>query len=140
MNDKKSKSQGMNTTPGELNEDFEEPGRWLEIDGETIIGIHSHKCQSELTWVNYKGGGDVKLGDLWKNNKIVSPKIEIDEEQIRLSASKHIARAYPVWKQLNVLREGDPKKIEKMSRFIDATRRWSNDPKAKIKGLDKIKP
>jgi hypothetical protein len=120
--------------------DIEETGRWLEIAGDTIVGVHNHRCQSELTWVRYEGDDEVRLGYQWKKNKIVKPKVEINDEQLRAAARQHITNAYPTWKQLNLLREGDQRKIEKMSRFIDAIRRWSNHPKADIADLKKIKP
>ena len=28
---------------------------WLEIDGDTIIGTHSDKCESSAMWVEYDG-------------------------------------------------------------------------------------
>ena len=133
-------SHDVTDIPDVLEEDVEEIGQWLEIDGETIVGVHSHRCQSELIWIKYEGDDEVMPGYQWKKNKIVQPKVEIDEEQLRAAARKHISDTYPLWKQLNILREGDQKRIEKMGRFIDATRIWSNDPKAKITELKKIKP
>jgi hypothetical protein len=121
-------------------EEFGQPGKWLEIDGETIVGVHSHRCNSELTWVKYEGDDDVAPGCLWKENKIVKPKLEMNEEQLQAAARLHITDVYPVWKQLNIMRSGDQKEIDKMGRFIDAVRKWSNDPKAKMTDLKNIKP
>ena len=140
MKEKKDNLHDATGTPDVSDEALEEAGQWLEIDGEAIVGVHSHRCQSGLTWVKYEGDEEVRPGYQWKKNRIVQPKVEISEEQLRLAARKHITDVYPVWRQLNILREGDQKEIEKMGRFIDATRTWSNNLKAKIDDLQKIKP
>lgn len=44
----------------------------------------------------------------------------------RQEAYNHIAQYYPLWRQLNVLREGNPVEIERMGTFIDAVRAWSD--------------
>lgn len=123
-------------------EDIDEAGLWLEIDGETIIGVHNYRCESDLTWIKYEGEGgeDIMPGQLWKNNKVVVPTVEFTAEDIQAAATQHINEAYPTWKQLNIIREGNKEEIDKMSRFIDAVRDWSNKPKAKIENLKKIKP
>lgn len=139
MKEKKKLNDAIDA-PGVLGESIIETGKWLEIDGETIVGVHSHRCLSALTWVKYEGDEQVRPGDQWVKNRIVKPKVEINEDQIRFAARKHITKVYPVWKQLNIIRDGNEKKIEKMSSFIDAIRKWSNNPKAKIDDLQNIKP
>lgn len=113
---------------------------WLEIDGDTIIGIHNYQCQSELKWIKYEGDAEVSPGDTYKNGKIISSKVEPAVEDIKSAATGYIVKFYPTWKQLNVLREGDKQDIEKMSRFIDSVRAWTRKPKAKIEDLEKILP
>ena len=56
------------------------------------------------------------------------------------AANAHIEAVYPLWQQLNILREGDPKNIARMGKFIDATRRWSNRTQSTLRQLDKIVP
>lgn len=58
----------------------------------------------------------------------------------RREAQKKIKQHYPFWKQLNILREGNPKKIEVMGKFIDACRKWSNSTSTTAAQLEKITP
>ena len=126
--------------PEVAEDEIEEPAQWLEIDGETIVGVHSYRCQSELVWGKYEGEEEVMPGQLWKNNKVVQPKVEYTAEDVQAAATQHINEVYPTWKQLNILREGNKNEIDKMGQFIDAVRAWSNKPKVKIEDLKKIKP
>lgn len=114
---------------------------WLEIDDGIIVGLHSDACDNDNQWVEYQGKKPVKLGDQWINGKIVSLKEAIDNETLRRQkARSKIISHYPEWKQLNILREGNPKTIETMGRFVDACRDWSNDPNSDPSAIDRIKP
>ena len=55
-------------------------------------------------------------------------------------ARSRILQFYPLWKQLNILREGDGVTIATMGKFIDACRAWSNDPQADPDQLNQIVP
>jgi len=52
--------------------------------------------------------------------------VEWEKSEINQFAQEHIYKYYPVWKQSNILREGNEVEILKMSSFIDAVRAWSN--------------
>lgn len=138
-NIKKELPEGA-ATPEESDGKMEEMGRWLEIDGETIVGVHSHRCQSELIWVKYEGDDEVSAGWLWKDNKVVQPEMVVTKEHLKLAAGRKITETYPIWKQLNILRDGDSKKIEKMAHFIDSVREWSDSADASMSDLDAIQP
>lgn len=113
---------------------------WLEIDGETIIGIHSDQCDNGSLWVEYEGD-DANLEDKWKDGKLVPNTAKKDVKKTkRREARAHITTFYPEWKQLNILREGDDEAIQTMGRFIDACRDWSNDPDATLDQLHAITP
>ena len=56
------------------------------------------------------------------------------------SCADHIAKFYPVWKQLNVIRSGDAAEIQKMGVFIDACRDWSSQIEPKFADLVQIEP
>jgi hypothetical protein len=45
---------------------------------------------------------------------------------INYIAGIKIRTAYPEYKQLNILRAGDPTDVNKMNTFIDAVRAWAN--------------
>jgi hypothetical protein len=60
--------------------------------------------------------------------------------QSRHLCADHIAKFYPMWKQINVIRSGDTAAIQKMSAFIDACRDWSNHSEPKFEDLIQIAP
>ncbi len=112
---------------------------WLEIDGDTIIGTHSDKCESSAMWVEYDG--EATPGDRWMKNKVIPQKEDLaEDEKKRIAARARIVEFYPEWKQLNILREGDATSITKMGIFIDACRAWSNDATSEFTSLEKIIP
>lgn len=120
---------------------------WLEIEDELVIGVHSDKCISENKWVEYDD--QATPGDKWidgkliKNSETVPDSItgELSDEQIRrIMAKDKILMFYPLWKQLNILRECNIFAISKMGSFIDACRNWSNDLDQPESVLDEIEP
>ena len=125
---------------------------WLEIEQDTIVGVHNVQGQSDLQWVEYQGNDDPNPGDRFKKGKVIPIRPEhpqsltaLSEEQLaegrkRWRAQQHIVAVYPDWQQLNILRAGDPQAIQRMGRFIDAVRAWSNDPKSTEPALQKITP
>ena len=54
--------------------------------------------------------------------------------------AQHIAKFYPEWKQLNLLRTGTKAQKDQMSAFIDACRAWSNAEKPNPADLAAIQP
>ncbi len=121
---------------------------WLEVDRHhAIVGLHSHRCESEHTWVEAKEiPMDAMPGDQWINGKFVrvatkktkTQKQEAQRNERRQVAYKVITRHYPEWQQLNILRGGDAEKIKNMGHFIDAVRAWSNAPSVPEKKLQSI--
>lgn len=112
---------------------------WLEIEDTIIVGVHSDRCDSNKTWIEHLG--DAKPGDQWINGKLI-PFIEKRNIELenRIAARNRITKYYPEWKQLNILREGNSRKIEAMGKFIDACRKWSNGKSAHTAQLEKINP
>lgn len=112
---------------------------WLEIADNIVIGVHSDRCDNQNTWVEYEG--EAKPGDKWRNDKVIpfAEKRNIEKES-RIAARNRITEFYPEWRQLNILREGNDRKIASMGKFIDACRKWSNEESASINDLEKIKP
>lgn len=60
--------------------------------------------------------------------------------QSRHLCADHIAKFYPMWKQINVVRSGNAAEIQKMGAFIDACRNWSNQSDPKLEDLTQIAP
>ena len=54
--------------------------------------------------------------------------------------AQHIAKFYPEWKQLNLLRAGTKAQKDQMTAFIDACRAWSNAEKPNPADLAAIQP
>jgi hypothetical protein len=111
---------------------------WLEIRGNDIVGIHSHQCENTNLWVEHHG--EARVGDYWKNKKVVK-RIEDDADDMdrrRIAAQSEILKRYPVWQQLNILRKNDPVKIDEMGKFIDGIQAWSNDLKQPKDHLSKL--
>lgn len=54
--------------------------------------------------------------------------------------AQHIAKFYPDWKQLNILRVGTKAQKDQMTAFIDACRDWSNGDKPNPADLAAIAP
>ena len=102
---------------------------WLEINkNKTIIAKHSHQFDSENEWVEYDGMADI--GDQWENGTVVA-RVPSDSELLatrKNKVRKHILRKYPLWKQINILREGDTEQIKTMTAFIDACRACVDNP------------
>lgn len=55
---------------------------------------------------------------------------------INQEAARRIESIYPIWKQVNILREGDPAAISEMTAYIDAIRETSNRLKPDDSYLD----
>ncbi|MCX8017406.1 MAG: hypothetical protein N2690_05850 [Rhodocyclaceae bacterium] len=58
----------------------------------------------------------------------------------RAACSDRILMFYPIHKQLNILASGDSQEIERMRRFIDACRAWSNSDNPQPEALAAIEP
>jgi len=52
----------------------------------------------------------------------------------------HIESHYPIYRQLNIMRCGEPKEIARMGAFIDACRAWSNSDSPDPAALAAIVP
>ena len=112
---------------------------WLEIDGDTIVGVHSEEGTSPLQWVAYEG--TASPGDRWTDNKVIPAVDDTPPEEVRRRAARlRISEVYPEWRQLNILRSGTRKEIARMGKFLDACRAWSNDPNAPEEALAAIQP
>lgn len=112
---------------------------WLEIQNNIVIGVHSEKLSSSAQWVEYDG--DVMPGDTWSGSSHTQQPPEFtDEELIDLAAREQIFESYPLWKQLNIIREGNTEELTKMGSYIDSVRDWSNTPGASLDDLALIEP
>lgn len=113
---------------------------WLEIDREDIVGIHSLKGKSNLRWVQLPDGAEEPdPGDKFINGSVVRQAIVTDEgQEKRMVARAKITGQYPIWKQMNIVRNGTATEQKKMGAFIDAVRVWSNDTTSTLKQLEKI--
>ena len=110
---------------------------WLEIDGEEIIGVHSDRCDNPRLWVEYDG--EARPGDRWQQGQVMARDRDTSRDR-RILARARIAEMYPLWEQLNVLRSGDRGQIDRMGRFIDRVRAWSNNPGSRPEELRSIHP
>lgn len=61
------------------------------------------------------------------------------ERYLQAAAEGKILSAYSIQQQLNILRRGDVKEVEKMGRFIDAVLSWRNSARPDFVELEKIK-
>lgn len=61
-------------------------------------------------------------------------------ERARYACADHIARYYPIHKQLNILRSGTQAEKDKMDVFINACRDWSNGENPDPAALAAIEP
>ncbi|BBH15226.1 hypothetical protein JD974_01095 [Chromobacterium haemolyticum] len=61
-------------------------------------------------------------------------------ECARVQCAAHIEKYYPIFKQLNLLRDGDDEEKKQMSAFINACQAWSNQASGTRAELEKIKP
>ncbi|MBM2886805.1 hypothetical protein JFK97_20670 [Chromobacterium phragmitis] len=61
-------------------------------------------------------------------------------EEAKVVCEEYILQTYPLWRQLNILREGSQDEKNKMSNFINACRSWSNGPSPDSFLLSTIKP
>lgn len=118
---------------------------WLEVDDGLIIGIHNEHCDSDYEWIEYDGENEPNPGDEWDGEKVVTVAVDDDDalsevEETNAIAQAYIFEYYPTWKQLNIMRDGTKTANTKMSKFIDAVRKWTHDKKPDIKALEKIKP
>ena len=62
------------------------------------------------------------------------------ELQVRNAAQDHILQYYPLWRQLNILRNGVASEIATMGAFIDAVRAWSNAATPDLAALRTLLP
>lgn len=107
---------------------------WIEVDKNTgfVIGQHSGQCQSPNLWIEWTDSMGImpNPGDYYKDGKVIRAEDMVPEKVKRQrEAARQINTVYPVWKQMNIMREGDPVKIAEMSKFIDDVRAWSNEVK-----------
>ncbi|MCD4502054.1 hypothetical protein [Chromobacterium vaccinii] len=47
-------------------------------------------------------------------------------DEAKTICEEYIVQSYPLWRQLNVMREGSSSERDAMSAFINACRKWSN--------------
>ena len=112
---------------------------WLEIDGDLIVGVHAQCCTSLFQWIEY--GGSAKPGDRWDGENVLPRRDAVDAANAqRAAVHAHIIAVYPLWKQLNILREGNASDVATMGRFIDACRAWSNNDNVSRDKLNEILP
>ncbi|GLS26151.1 hypothetical protein [Marinibactrum halimedae] len=79
---------------------------------------------------------DEELQEVYHAPDFLPEKLELNER--RRLARERIVSKYPVFKQMNIMRSGDEKEIEKMGKYIDEYRAWSNDHSRGIEELEKI--
>lgn len=115
---------------------------WLELsETNEVIGIHSHQTGSPNKQVEIDDSISVDLGDSWVNGNVQQMDRTLDPVSIRQKlAADNIAKYYPIWKQLNVIRENNSEEVIKMGNFIDACRMWSNDLLRPMEEIESIKP
>lgn len=112
---------------------------WLEIEGDLIVGVHSQRCTSPFKWIEH--AGSAQPGDAWDGEHVVPRRDALDVANVRRAAAQaHIVAVYPLWKQLNIVREGNASAVAAMGRYIDACRAWSNDDDAGSAALNDILP
>ncbi|MFB9160359.1 hypothetical protein [Chromobacterium violaceum] len=61
-------------------------------------------------------------------------------DEAKTICEEYIVQTYPLWRQVNIMREGSPAERDAMSAFINACRKWSNDPKPDPFALTRIQP
>ncbi|MCS3806682.1 hypothetical protein HNO92_004291 [Chromobacterium alkanivorans] len=64
----------------------------------------------------------------------------MQEEYYRNLAKARIEAVYPLFKQINILRSGSAAEKDKMGKYIDAIRSWSNGDNPALAELEKIQP
>lgn len=64
----------------------------------------------------------------------------MQSEYYRNLAKARIEAVYPLFKQMNVLRAGSAAEKDKMGKYIDAIRSWSNDAQPDPAELERIHP
>lgn len=105
---------------------------WVQLINSVVIGIQSHKDTNvDCEWIEVNDDVNVDIGWTYDGEKFSPPIVDEVKESIRLKkikASKAITNTYPLWKQNNILMEGDQVEIDKMRSFIKTIRDWSNDP------------
>lgn len=73
-------------------------------------------------------------------NDFLSETYHWSAEHCQNLAKAYIEAVYPVHRQLNILRMGNPAEISAMGQFIDACRAWSKSELPNMAELEKIKP
>ncbi|MBS4097818.1 MAG: hypothetical protein KGZ83_13385 [Sulfuricella sp.] len=71
---------------------------------------------------------------------IEAAKADERKAEIRRQCADKINSAYPVWKQINVMRIGTVEERDTMNAYIDACRAWSNGPTPLVAELQAIQP
>lgn len=71
----------------------------------------------------------------WDGEEIVAARIAGEVINIKAEAERRILAKWPIHKQLNALHETDAAWVATMRADIRAIRDWSNDEKAKLRGL-----
>ncbi|MEN3809804.1 hypothetical protein ABH309_06225 [Chromobacterium piscinae] len=75
------------------------------------------------------------------DNPISASAVAImQEEYYRNLAKARIEAVYPLFRQLNILRAGSAAEKDRMSKYIDAIRSWSNSDNPAPTELEKIQP
>ncbi|SIK66409.1 Uncharacterised protein [Mycobacteroides abscessus subsp. abscessus] len=66
--------------------------------------------------------------------------VTFDSHEAAQYAGFYINRFYPMYKQVNALRSGSKEERDKMDKFIDSCRAWSNDDRPELSDLMLIVP
>lgn len=116
---------------------------WLEIKNDLIIGVHSCRCTSPNTWVEYQG--EVSPGYRWVNGKAFPPApVDLTPEELLAQRNSqmqsYINSFYPVKIQLDILRHGHQPAIDTMNTFIDACEAWAVDTNQDLDQLKALSP
>lgn len=115
---------------------------WLEIDeNDFIVGQHSERCESDHQWVEYEGDSPIQPGDRYIQGQVVpAAPPPLKGEARRHRAERHIAKAYSIQEQLNILRKNHTTELTKMNQFMDDAYTWADNPNQSVQDLEKIQP
>ncbi len=93
-------------------------------DAGNLAWVFGHYTDWDKLWVNWDGEVAARDGS---EPRYTPPelKIVVEKEHVRNYCGIVIDRRYPVWKQMNIIREGG-KALAEMSNWIDGMRDASN--------------
>ena len=114
---------------------------WIEVDDDGyIMGIHTHKCESNLNW--HEVSESVTFNDRYKDGQIVqvAKAVELDLPERQRQANIHVNKYYTPRQQITVLRKNIALDLEKMNRFLDHVETWVANDSAILEDLRNIEP